>query len=130
MRMKETPRSLSIFLVVVGIWGLLGNLGGMADADGNIILILLLLTGFVMSGAFLYLGFSLRSNLVKSSRQIIRVLYASMIYFGILFALSLFGGDLAEAIAVSARLLIVWYVSRNVRRLSVELVADKGGANH
>lgn len=90
MRMRETPRSLSIYFVVVGIFGMLGFIGEITragQADRNLFGILFLLPGLGFSCAFLYFGFSLKSNLVNSPLRIIRVLFAGMIYLGVLIAL-------------------------------------------
>ena len=128
MRMRETPRSLSIYFVVVGIFGVLvfiGELTRLEQAERNLFVILFLLSGIGFSCAFLYFGFSLKSNLVNSPRRVTRVLFANMVYLGVFIALSLFAGGVAEAIKFSFGLLVTWYLIRNVRRLSSELAAEK-----
>jgi len=126
--MRETPRSLSIYFVVVGIFGVLGLIGELTrlgQAERNLFVILFLLPGIGFSCALLYFGFSLKSNLVNSPRRVTRVLFASMVYLGVFIALSLFAGGVAEAIKFSFGFLVTWYLIRNVRRLSSELAAEK-----
>ncbi len=127
MRMRETPRSLSIYFVVVGIFGILGLIGELirvGQADKTLFVILFFLPGIAFSCAFLYFGFSLKSNLVHSPRRIIRVLYASMAYLGVFIALTPVAVGVGNAITLSLGLLVIWYLIRNVRRLASELASS------
>jgi len=127
MRMRETPRSLSIYFVIIGLLGLISNLGGMFQFKGDLVLVLLVLPGIGFSVAFLYFGFRLRSLLPASTQWVIRVLVASAIYWIILFLLTPFAG-IAEAVQLVIGLLIIFYLIRNIRRLSTEMAVQTRAA--
>ena len=120
MGMRETPRSLSIYFVIVGLLGLVSNLAGIAQLRGNIFAVLLVLPGIGFSLVFLYFGFRLRHLLLTSAQQIMRVLVASAIYLAIIIILNLLGGGIREVVPPGFGLLITWYLIRNVRRLSTD----------
>lgn len=117
-------RSLRALFAFLGIIGLLANFGEMGSTQGNPVAIVLVITGFVISAAFVYFASSLRAQLVNSPGQIIGVLYATMIFLGVQFGLDLLADHLEGAISFLLKLLVVWYLIRSVRRLSTKAIAE------
>jgi hypothetical protein len=117
-------RSLRVLFAFFGIMGIVGNFGELGNTQGNPIAFLLVMTGLLLSAALVYFASSLRTQLVKSPRQIIGVLYALMIYLGVQFGLDLLADRLEGAISFALKLLVVWYLIRTVRRLSTRAIAE------
>jgi hypothetical protein len=66
-------------------------------------------------------AFFFQDSLRSSSRRIVILLYASTVWAVLTFLLSLLNGVQPGAIVVIVMsLLILWYLLRNVRRLSAE----------
>lgn len=117
--MKETIRSLSIYFVIAGLFGLIGNVAGLAQSRGNPLVVILLLPGVAVGGSYFYFGLRLRSLLVGSPRLVLGVLTASAVYLGLMFVLGLVT-DPTSCIQLGIGLLITGYLIVNVKRLSSE----------
>jgi hypothetical protein len=127
MAMKETVRSLRAYFILSGIaslwFGFLGLAVNLQTAisPATILMASIGIVGVGFSLAFLYVGVFLPGLLRSSSHRIVILLYASTVWAVLTFLLSLLNGVQPGAIVVIViSLLILWYLLRNVRRLSAE----------
>ena len=141
MAMRETVRSLRVYFIVIGIIGgaSTSDLGSLANFRENVVGAGFAIIGLGFALAYLFVGVFLRRLLVQSVGTINVVLYASLAYlvlsslFELLSGLSIAhtslrtaadeaGGGFSAATIVylAVGLGIIWYLLRNVKRLSQE----------
>ncbi|OLB22087.1 MAG: hypothetical protein AUH15_07480 [Acidobacteriales bacterium 13_2_20CM_55_8] len=127
MAMKETVRSLRAYFILSGIaslwFGFLGLAVNLQTAisPATILMASIGIVGVGFSLAFVYVGVFLPGLLRSSSHRIVILLYASTVWAVLTFLLSLLNSVQPGAIVVIViSLLILWYLLRNVRRLSAE----------
>jgi hypothetical protein len=119
--MKETVRSIKMYLILVAVIGLILNSQVLTASPTNPLLLIIGLIGMAFSLAFLYMGIRLRPLLVKSPKLIKNILLGSIIYQFIIFLLKLLNGfDPSSVIQLGGAILIISYVIKNVERLSQE----------
>lgn len=119
--MRETVGSLKAYFILVGVLGLIGNIGAIAASQVNPLFLISGLIGLAFSGAYLYIGIMLRKLLVESPKLVKNFILASMAYLIVDFLLTLLGGDQTNSvIRLAIGLLITWYLLSNVKRLSQE----------
>jgi membrane associated rhomboid family serine protease len=125
--MRETVRSLRVYFILSGLASLwFGFLGLAADlrsglSPSTVGAAAIGIIGLGLAFAFLYVGAVLPRLLRSSSQNIVLLLYVSIGWAVLSFVLSLSNGvQGGTIIALVASLLILWYLHRNVRRLSTE----------
>ena len=133
--MKETVRSLTLYLTIVGILGTLGQLSTFLTPEMHWIDRAVSGGGIAVTISYFIAGFRLKAVLAEKSKFVERVLYVgagySVLLTVLLVALHAAAGtplsSNPEAIATVARsavgLLITWYLLSNVKRLAAEAAA-------
>jgi len=132
MAMRETVRSLRIYFILSG----LANLFVWASAlrvslqSPSTIGVIVEVISIGLSLTFLYVGFSLAGLLRSSAGRIVTLLYVSTGWTVFVYLLSLLQGiSPVGLVPLILALLILWYLLKNVRRLSAEAQAiSSGGA--
>ena len=123
--LRETPRSLRAYLLLVGVLGTVGQVYQLLAPEGGPFTRLLALIGLAISLAYVWLGISFHSLLSAAPSRIERLLIAGAAY-SILLAVIVGvlspkpeerGGALAQGLV---GLLVTLYLLRNVRRLARE----------
>lgn len=123
--MQETPRSLRIYLVLVGVLGTVVTLPGVFSVEGGIIGRLISLVGTAIAVGYAWAGFTFETTIVEHPRRIEQVLFAGL-GFAIVMALIviIFAPGTEETYGVVGRALLVTlitlYLLKNVRRIARE----------
>src|SRR5450432_1571838 len=123
MKMRETVRSLRLYFILSGLAGafvsgsaLLASLQRSATTAAA-----LQAVGIALSLAFLYVGFALVPLLRTSPGRILNILYASAACSAVSFLVGFLRTGLPHGlVTLLLILLVVWYLSTNVRRLAEE----------
>lgn len=124
--MKETVQSLRAYLGLIGILGILNNLGKLylylsletADLAG----ILLNLIGLGLSGTFLYLSFYLKKLLIKSPEFVSKIIWVTAGFQIISFIFNIWGDNgIPGVFQPIFGLIICGYLLTNINRLSRSL---------
>lgn len=124
--MRETVRSLKVFLGVVGILSILNNLGDLylylKWDNQNLIGILLTIIGLGLSGLFVYLSFNLKPLLLNSPDFVKRVILASTGFhlFSFVFYCLVYPG-VYKFIQPFYGVLMCWYLFVTINRVSRSL---------
>jgi hypothetical protein len=127
MAMRETVRSLRAYFILSGLASLYWSVSALRlNLLGSVsALAILNAISIVFSLAFLYVGFALAGLLKSHANRIVALLYASGALTVLLFLLSLLGGFVPFAlISCILTLLILWYLLKNIRRLTAEAHAS------
>jgi len=124
--MKETVKTLRAYFILSGLsgcfWVYLQSPAIAAQATRLLVIVLIIDAGFAL--AYLYAGGFLPELLRNSSGRIIAFLQINFVWSCINFLLVSKQGIHPGAVAVLIlRLLVVWYLLRNVRRLAAEAQA-------
>lgn len=120
MAMRETVRSLRIYLVLAGVVSSLRNAGGLLKSE-SALETAISLVGVVISIAFVYVGFRLAWLLPMAPQQVLTVLLASAAYLVGLGVLAVMTGTVSAILpTVAIGLLITWYLYVNAKRLAAE----------
>ena len=116
--MRETVRSLRIYLFLTGTLSTLIYLSHLVSADLAMVARAIAFLGFLTSAGLLYVAVLVRKLLVEAPQRILGILYANMAFAGVIFALSLAstGVNLGAVIGI----VILVYLRSNVIRLSNE----------
>lgn len=128
--MKETVRSLKVFLGVVGILSILNNLGDLylylKWDNQNLIGILLTIIGLGLSGLFVYLSFNLKRLLLNSPNFVRRIILASTGFhlFSFAFYCLVYPG-VYKFIQPFYGVLMCWYLFVTINRVSRSLQQEK-----
>jgi len=117
MAMRETPRSIRAYLILVGVIGILINALALIKNHGPVFVGLSLI-GVGFAGLYLYLGLSFTKLLRGSPHILVKGLIAGACYLVAVALLELLGSSVAGVIRSAIGLLITWYLITNVRRLS------------
>ena len=127
MAMKETVRSLRAYFILSGLaslWFQFLDLGVRLRAVISPATILVMAIGIVGVGlalAFLYVGGFLPKLLQSSPHRIVILLYISAGWAVVTSLLGLLNGvQIGTIVVLAVSLLILWYLLRNVRRLTAE----------
>ena len=130
--LQETPRSLRIYLLLVGGLGTAGYLYQVLS-EGAPLVRLFALLGLAVSIAFLWVGMSFRSLIISAPARIEQVLIVGAA-FSVLLGLVVGvlspvaderGGAIVEALG---GLLVTLYLLRSVRRIARESKAPNSAA--
>ena len=118
--MRETVRSLRIYLVLCGVWGTAANLSTLLSADRPLAVILALV-GTIATAGVLYLGVRLSHLLRERPDHALGILHFNMAVVGLFLAVSLAVGAGGVGTAqLGLGLLILWYIRGNVKRLAAQ----------
>lgn len=131
--LQETPRSLRVYLLLVGVLGTAAQFYAILSPEGGALGRLLSLIGLAVSVAYVWLGISLRSLLSTAPRRVEQVLIAGAVYSILLaFIVGVLSPESQERGSAIARgivgLLITLYLLRNVRRLARDAQAASGAS--
>ena len=127
MAMKETVRSLRAYFILSGLLSLFisGSLlrvtvqAPITFLTALVTVVAIITVAFGL--AFLYVGFTLATLLRTSASRIVLLLYASTVWSSFHFLLGLLRGlASSEVVTLVLTLFILWYLLKNVRRLSAE----------
>ena len=123
MELHETPRSLKLYLIVVGTMGLGSAVLRLANgANGTAAAIALGQATF--SVAYLVLGVRIRTILVKSPAIAFRTFYATFAWHGVnLVTQATLGNGWMALSGESISVLLTWYLLANARRIAADPVA-------
>lgn len=123
--MQETPRSLRLYLVLVGAVGTLSQLPSVLAEEGGPLARFLSLVGVAISLGYAWAGFTLKTSIITIPQRIEQVLITGTVYaIFIAVILIIFAPQAPEtpgAIAGAVLgLLMTIYLLKNVRRLAKE----------
>jgi hypothetical protein len=130
MAMRETVRSLRAYFILSGLASLFltGSVLRVSSQRPITIATVVEVISVGFSLAFLYVGFALAGLLRSSAGRILALLYASTGWTLFVFLLSLLQGVAPVAlVTLILSLLILWYLLKNVRRLSTEAQVPSPG---
>jgi uncharacterized SAM-binding protein YcdF (DUF218 family) len=118
--MRETVRSLRIYFILVGMLALIGNLLSINSPQQSIFGAIFSMLGVLVGAAYVYAGFVLKKLLVSTPSVVEKLLLFSGGLVVVSLLVSLIYGALPAIAKSLVGLLIIWYLLRNVRRLSAE----------
>jgi len=119
--MRETVRSMRIYLFLSGALSSLIYLSHVVAADSSLVARAVASVGLVTAAGLLYVAVAIRSLLVEAPGRILGILHANMAYAAVILALSLVAlGANGGAGKVVFGLLILVYLRANVIRLAKE----------
>lgn len=117
--LKETPGSMRVYLVVIGLLGAaFGLLGAISSVVGPVWRVIFLVS-LAMSVAYVVVGFSLKSLLSANPDRIEQVLIAGAVWFTLVrVAAVLFEGSFGALVDIPVGVIITVYLLKQVRRLA------------
>ena len=118
-KMRETVWTMRVYLVLIGTLGSLNSLGEVLQSRRSLIVMVPAVSLALYLG-LLYLGIRLKEMLRSSRQTVTRFFLASAVWLGFQVLLGLAGLDLRRIVGSVVGLIIIWYLSRNARRLSIE----------
>ena len=122
--MRETIRSLQIYLLLGGLLSTGVNAWIMASADSTSLARALAFFGMIGGLGWLYIAVAFKKLLVSALERIKVILYFSMAYVSAVFLSSLYlVGPTLDSMRVTLSFIVLWYIHRNVKRLSREEAA-------
>ena len=129
MKMRETIPTLRAYFILSGLASLFYSAStlhaSMLRPSILGIVVEVINTGFSL--AFLYVGFFLAGLLASPTGRIVRLLYASAGLAVLVYLLGLLHGQAQLGLVpLILTLLILWYLLKNVRRLSAEAEVTPG----
>lgn len=120
MSLHETSRSLSIYFIVVGLIGFFWNLSFFINHNLNVFGLIIWTISISFSVAYIYIGYKFRHLISTHPQLIFRILHFSFGYLCLTSLLSVLAGDVGKISTPFIGGLLIWYLARNVRRLSSE----------
>ncbi len=117
--MKETEKSLSVYLVIAGLLGTGVGVMSLTTSNLSSLVLLLVFPSIAFSIAFIYFGLRLKSILLSSQNALVWTMYLSIAYQAILMIFT-FQHDEVAAGRYIWGILITAYIVHNVRRLAKE----------
>jgi hypothetical protein len=119
--MRETVRSLRIYLVLTGTLSILLHLAALASGNALSAAGVLQLVGAVAAGGLFYVGLRLPQLLAENFGRALAVVHLNMGFIALVLILSLAGGAPGLGLGqLVVGLVILLYIRTNLRRLSVE----------
>ena len=119
MAMKETVRSMRIYFILVGVFGVWGGIGNVTAEGLGTVVKAIAAANLLVSAAILYCGIQLRPLLANKPDVVIGVLIGNLILIGVVAGLIVLAGGGGGALLYSAvGGAITLYLIVNVRRLS------------
>lgn len=124
--MKETVQSLRAYLGLIGLLGILSNLGKLylylSLETADLVGILLTLIGVGLSGTFLYLSFHLKRLLINSPEFVSKIIWVTAGFQIISFIFNIWGDNgIPGVFQPIFGLIICGYLLTNINRLSRSL---------
>lgn len=119
--LRETVGSIKGYLILSALLSVFLSLARLLQSNGKPLLLIESLIGLGFGIAYLYLGVRFRRLISSSPRTIMATLIAGACYLALILLLSLVAGVWGSVLQGVIGLLIIWYLVRNVRRLSREV---------
>ena len=128
MAMRETVRSMRVFLILTGVLALFPNLGFIFRRGGGVAVPILGLIGIFLASEYIYIGLKLRAFVATNAPVVTKVFYGTSVFLVLFLVLGLTIGPLGVVLVAEAALglLINWYLLRNFRRLVREAQEASG----
>jgi hypothetical protein len=117
--MRETIRSLQIYLLIGGLLSAGVNAWVLVSADSTSVARGLSLFGLIGAIGWLYVATAFKRLIAAAVFQIKAMLYFSVAYVATVFIISLsMVGPTASSMRVVFSFIVLWYIHRSVTRLS------------
>jgi hypothetical protein len=119
LAVRETIRSLRIYLVFSGVVGTIANLNGLVPGASSWVGVLFAIAGATASAGLLYTGLRLPHLLRHQPAQALAIVYFNMGVASVaLLAVLAFGGTGVGIAQLAFGLLVLWYIHINMKRLA------------
>jgi len=117
--MRETVRSLRVYLVLCGVMGTLGSLGLIASGRASLVEALFGVASTAAALGLLYLGVRLQHLLRHGVDRALAILYCNIALSAVALAILVaFRGPGLGIAQVTVSLAVFWYIQVNVKRLA------------
>jgi len=116
--MRETARSLQIYLVIFGLIGTLASLGALFGNRAGALGVLVGVASLIAGASLLYAGLRLRYLIRGRLRQLLSILYFNI---GLNTTFSLFAAESIPLLGMQILgVILLWYILVNAKRLARE----------
>lgn len=132
--MKETPKSLSIFLFIIGLYGIWNVFGLMANFRASLFMGIISLIGIAFGIITLYIAVRFKYFLQSKVGFLIKffwiqILFPFLVIIGEIIIIGIGAYLIVNAVVILINFLILYYIIKQVKKLSQQVVISNPPVN-